>query len=124
MKSNLKDILESIPDFEDFMKLASEIAELSLKKMQLENIIRAKESKAVTQVNIDQGYWMNGKPPSMSYIESTYKYTGVDGKLVEDRSKLAETTAMLEKKKIQLSIYRDMINLFQTVSANERSQGF
>ena len=124
MKSNLKDILESIPDFEDFMKLASEIAELSLKKMQLENIIRAKESKAVTQVNIDQEYWMNGKPPSMSYIESTYKYTGVDGKLVEDRSKLAETTAMLEKKKIQLSIYRDMINLFQTVSANERSQGF
>jgi hypothetical protein len=121
MKANLKDVLEAIPDFDDFMKLADEIGELSFKKMQLDNVIKGKEALIVTQASTDVGYFMNGKAPSMSYIESTYKYTGFDGKLLEERTRLADITSQLEKKKIQLAIYRDMLEVFRTVSANERS---
>lgn len=122
MKANLKDILESIPDFEDFMKLADEIATLSYNKMQLENQIKAKEAqtfaKAINEFMID------GKRPSASHVEKAYLHTGINGELLSEREKLAYVSSSLENKKIQLSIYRDMINLFQTVSANERSSGF
>jgi len=120
MKTSVKDILESIPDFEDFIKLAEEIGELSFNKMQLENKIKAQESviftKAINEFVID------GKRPSVSHIERAYLHTGISGELLEERAKLALITSQLEKKKIQLSIYRDMLEVFRTLSANERSQ--
>ena len=121
MNTNLTEILKSIPDFEDFLSLADEIGELSFKKMKLENIIKGKEAQVVTLVSIDSGYFVNGKPPSMAYIEATYRYTGVDGKLLEERNKLADITAMLEKRKLQLSVYKDMLDVWRTLSANSRS---
>lgn len=123
MKANLKDILESIPDFEDFMKLAEEIRELSFKKMKLENSLKAGE--AITFKEAMSKTLENGKLPSTSFVTNAYLHTGFNGELVGDRELLAATISELEQKKIQLSIYRDMINLFQTVSANERnSSGF
>lgn len=122
MKANLKEILESIPDFEDFMKLAEEIGELSYRKMQKETLIKAMESetfKVAMKEPLD-----NGKFPSTSFVANAYLYTGLRGELIPYREQLAEITASLDKKKIQLSIYREMINLFQTVSANERNSGF
>lgn len=119
MKANLRDIIESIPDYEDFVKLAEEIGELSFKKMQLDNRIKAAEAetfKAAMGQPLE-----NGKLPSASFVNGAYIHTGLSGQLVEQRELLADYTAQLEKKKILLSIYRDMINLFQTVSANERS---
>lgn len=119
MKSNLKDIIESIPDFEDFMKLAEEIGELSFKKMQLENKIKAKEAETFTKA-INE-FMIDGKRPSVSHIEKAYLHTGINGELLPDRELFADISAMLDKRKIQLSIYRDMLEVFRTVSANERS---
>jgi len=123
MKANLKDILEAIPDFEDFQKLASEIGELSFNKMKLENQIKAKEAETFRKaMSIPNG---DGKFPSASFVTNAYLHTGFDGELIEERMKLADVTAMLDKRKIQLSIYRDMLELFRTFSANERtSSGF
>ena len=122
MKASLKEVLESIPDFEDFMKLANEIGELSFKKMQLDNKI--KEAEAVA-FRIAMGSPLeNGKPPSATFVNNAYLHTGMNGELVEKREMLADISATLEKRKLQLSIYRDMINLFQTISANERNSGF
>ncbi len=121
MKSNLKDILESIPDFDDFMKLSEEIGQLSFEKIRMENAIKVKESetfKKAMELQID------GKRPSVSYVENAYMTTGIEGELIGLRDGLAYLIGELDKKRIQLSIYRDMINLFQTVSANERSSGF
>lgn len=119
MKSNLREIIESIPDFEDFLKLADEIGELSFKKMQLENQLKAKESatfrRAMSTPNVD------GKFPSASFVTNAYLHSGVDGELLEEREKLADISAMLDKRKIKLAIYRDMLEVFRTVSANERS---
>ena len=119
MKSNLKDIIESIPDFEDFMQLASEIGELSLRKMTLENQIKEGESNTFkTAMNT---MLIDGKKPSASYIAFAYQHTGLNGELVTMRAELAYVQSQLDKKRIQLSIYRDMLEVFRTVSANERS---
>lgn len=122
MKANLKEILESIPDYDDFMKLASDIGSLSLKKMRLENDIKKEESttfiKAVNELRID------GKRPSVSHIENAYMHSGIDGEILQLRDDLAYVMAELDEKRIKLSIYKDMIGLFQTVSANERNSGF
>lgn len=121
MNSNLKELAESIPDFDEMINLADEIGELSFKKMQLENRIKAEESAIVAKVYSDVKYYVGGKPPSMSFIESTYKYTGLDGQLTQKREELAYVTSILEKSKLRLYIYKDMLEVFRTVSANERS---
>lgn len=122
MKTSLKEILESIPDFEDFMKLASEIGELSFKKMRLEVEIKSKESKVFRDAM--KMPLENGKLPSASFVVNAYMQDGLNGELIQYRESLADYTAQLEKRKLQYSIYKEMIGLFQTVSANERNQGF
>lgn len=122
MNANLAEVLKSIPDFDDFMKLADEIATLSYNKMQLENFIKAKEAETF-RTAMSQPL-ENGKLPSATFVSSAYSHTGLNGELIPEREKLAYVQSSLENKKIQLSIYRDMINLFQTISANERSSGF
>jgi len=121
MKTSVKDILESIPDFEDFMKLADEIGELSFRRLNLDRLIKASEAFIVRRATSSQEYFIGGRPPSMQYIESTFKHTGFNDELLEIRKELAEVTSELDKKKIQLSIYRDMLEIFRTLSANERS---
>lgn len=122
MKASLKEILESIPDFEDFMKLADEISDLSYNKMQLENGIKAKEAQTFREAMIKP--LENGKPPSSSFVTNAYLHTGFNGELLVEREKLAYIQSALERKKIQLSIYRDMLEVFRTVSANERTTSF
>lgn len=121
MNSNVKEIFNIIPDFEEFMKLTDEIGELSFKKMKLEKDIKAKEADVVKVVTSDQKYFSGGKPLSMSFIDSTYKYTGLDNELLQEREALADITAQLEKRKLQLAIYKDMLEVWRTLSANERS---
>jgi hypothetical protein len=122
MKSNLKDILEAIPDFEDFVNLSEEIGELSFKKMQLDNKI--KEAETLTFRAAMASPLENGKLPSATFVNNAYLHTGMNGELVEKRERLAEISAMLEKRKLQLSIYRDMLELYRTFSANERTSSF
>lgn len=123
MKANLKDILESIPDFEDFLKLAESIRELSFKKMKLENALKAGEANTFREAMNKP--LENGKLPSSSFVVNAYLHTGLNGELLGDRELLASTISELEQKKIQLSIYRDMLEVFRTISANERiSSGF
>jgi len=122
MKSNLQAILEAIPDFEDFMQLADEIGELSFKKMQLDNKI--KEAETLVFRTAMASPLENGKLPSATFVNNAFLHTGMNGELVEKREQLADYSAQLEKKKIQLSIYRDMLELYRTFSANERTTSF
>ncbi len=122
MKANLKEILESIPDYEDFMKLAGEIGQLSFEKMRLENQIKTKEAETFRAAMTPRN--PGDKVPSVSFVENAYLHTGFDGQLTALRDGYAYLCGELDKKRIQLSIYKDMIGLFQTVSANERASGF
>ncbi len=118
MKSNLKDIVDAIPDFEDFLKLADEISNLSYQKLQLENNIKALEAETFRKAMKQP--LENGKSPSSSFVTNAYVHTGLDGELLPEREKLAYVISKLDNYKIKLSIYKDMIEFFRTVSANER----
>lgn len=119
MKANIKDIIDVIPDFDDLTKLVAEIAELSFKKMQLENRIKAAEAETFRTAMARP--LENGKLPSSSFVSNAYLHAGLNGELVEQREKLADISAMLDKRKLLLSLYRDMMEMFRTVSANERN---
>lgn len=121
MNTNLREIFSSIPDFDEFMKLVDEIGFLSFNKMSLEKDIKTAEANVVRECITSDKYFQGGKPPSMSYIESTYKYTGLNNEILPLRERYADLSAQLDKRKLQLSVYRDMLEVWRTLSANERS---
>lgn len=110
-----------IPDFEDMLKVAQKIKDLSLRKTKLELTIDDMVSKTVVELTTNPEHHINGKPPSMAFINRTYTTTGLDGKIFEYREKLAEVETNLEYYKNKLYIYRDMIDVWRTVSANKRA---
>lgn len=123
MKANLKDIIDVIPDFDDLVKIVDEIQKLSFEKLRLENLIKAAESETFKQAMSKP--LENGKFPSSSFVSNAYLHTGLDGELIQQREELAGIASKLERKKLLLSLYRDMMEMFRTVSANERtSSGF
>ncbi len=122
MNANLTEILKTIPDFEDFMNLSNEIAELSLRKMRLENQIEQQEAETFRTAM--KTPLQDGKLPSVSFVTNAYMKTGINGELQIVKDELAFVTSELDKKKMQFSIYKEFIGIFQTISANERSNGF
>ena len=111
----------NIPDFEDMVKVSEKIRELSLEKTRLELKIDDSFSKTVLQLTTNPEYFVNNKPPSMVFIKATYGFGGLDGKLYEYRIQLGTIEAELEYLKNKLNIYRDMIDVWRTVSANKRA---
>lgn len=124
MNSSVEDIIKQIPDFEEFLKLADQIRDLSFQKLLLEKEIKEMESNVFKSVTTDQKYLVGGKTPAISYIENTYKHTGLDGEILPLREQYARVNSDLERAKLQLDIYKQMVGIFQTVSANERGAGF
>jgi len=121
MQGKVEEVLKAIPDFEDFMKLSEEISKLMYKKMSLESEIKELESAVFRKVTKDTDFFQNGRPPSMSYIEQTYKYTGLSNELMPVRDDLAKVVSELERKKLQMDIYKSMIEVWRTLSSNQRS---
>lgn len=120
METTASKFLSKLPEFDALFDLVNKIAETSVTKLSLENLIKQKEAETVLTVTTDERFFMGGKPPSMSFIESTYKYLGVHGELLPLRQSLAETYATLEKLRGTLDIYKEMLGTWQTLSANER----
>lgn len=110
-----------IPDFEDMLKVSAEIRDMSLEKTRLELIIEDSVAKTVRMLTTNAEYYVNGKPPSMSFINATYAFSGINGEIYEYRVKLGNVTAELEFLKNKLTIYRDMIDVWRTISANKRA---
>lgn len=110
-----------LPDFDDMFSLAEQIADLTRRKLSLETDISFKQSEIVVRATTEEQFKQNGKTPSMEFIKSSFMQTGFDGELKELRSQLVDVTAELERKKQKMQIYRDLISVFQTQSANERA---
>lgn len=109
----------TLPDFADMINIANGIADLLRDKLWLENEISFDEAQVTVEAS--GKILVNGKPPSMEYIKNSYLVTGFDGKLKEKRNKLADVQAELERKRLILQIYRDMLDIYRTESANERA---
>lgn len=121
MDVNITTLVSKIPDFDEFAKLADEIGILLYEKLRLEKDIKAREATIVREVTTNPQYRLENKVPTMSYIESTYRFSGLDGELLPLRDSLAQVISELERKKITLSVYKDMIEVFRTISANQRT---
>src|SRR3990172_13067160 len=120
MNDNLTEILKSIPDFEDLLSLVNQIRELSFKKLLLEKEIKEKESEVFRTMTSDKNYLVNGKSPSTSFIENTYKHSGLSGEILPIREEYSKVTVDLDRCKMTMDVYKNMISVFQTLSANER----
>ena len=115
-----------IPDFDDMFKLAEEIGKLTREKLILEHTLEVREAWIVRRVVSDPKYFVGGKSPSMEFIKKTYLITGLvdeDGgsELIKQRAELTEKISELEKSKLRFQVYRDMIDVWRTVSANQRA---
>ena len=110
-----------IPDFEDMLSISAEIRDKSLEKTRLDLMIEDGVAKTVKTLTTNPEFFTNGKAPSIAFIERTYEFTGLDGELYNLRVKLGTVTAELEYLKNKLMIYRDMIDVWRTVSANKRA---
>lgn len=65
-------------------------------------------------------FLVGGKPPSMSLIESTYLYTGIENDILPLREKLSIAVANLERYRSRLDLYKEFLNMWRTLSASER----
>ncbi|HAQ02981.1 TPA: hypothetical protein DCQ22_03770 [Candidatus Nomurabacteria bacterium] len=120
METTASKFLSQLPDFEILFELVNRAAEISSTKLFLENEIKQKEAETVLKVTTEEKYFMGGKPPSMSFVENTYKFLGTEGELLPLRHQLAEVISSLEKLRGTLDIYKEMLGTWQTLSANER----
>jgi hypothetical protein len=110
-----------LPDFDDMIEYANSISDLLKRKLILETEISMGESTAVqyAMANVK----INEKPPSMEYIKNTFLVEGIQGmcELLPLRKEHAEVAAELERKRLLLQIFRDMLEVYRTESANERA---
>lgn len=109
------------PDFDTMMELAENIRDLTLKELVLKNEIKQRESEIVMEVTTNPTYYKDGKIPAMNFIEATYKVNGINGELAESRNTLANVSAELDFCKRKFDILKDMLNAWQTESANLRA---
>jgi len=114
-------IIINPPDFEDMMEIAERIRELSIKELQLRNEIKTLEAKAVMEATTNSKYHVNGKTPSMAFINSTYVITGIENEILTPRSNLIDAVASLEYNKNLFYIKKDMLEVWRTDSANKRA---
>ena len=113
-----------LPDFDILFDLTAEIGKLKrdilLDEARLDQLL-AEITEAVTT---DPNYFINDKIPSMSYIKSYYHVAGINDKtakvLKEVKERIAINKGELKNKELLFQVYRDMISVWRTTSANKR----
>lgn len=110
-----------LPDIEEMMQIVDDIYELSLRKTALEVDLSFAETLISREASTNEKYFRNGKAPSQSSIKDTWFYGGFDGELVPRRRELGEISAKIDMLKNKLTLLRDMIEIWRTQSANERT---
>lgn len=113
-----------LPDFESMDVLSGTIAKYRLDadhaKLELDSYV----AECVRRAYTDKENWINGKPPTQSYIDNVVKYKG---NTLEDELKIKELTSQYrtllrfaEESSSLLETMRNRIQAFQTLSANRR----
>lgn len=101
-----------LPEFEKLFELVQEMKQLQFEISKLDIKIKYYES-IIFREGKEHGQ-------SVAYIENAFKFPGNDGELIELRLQLAEKEAELAAKKYELLLYRDMIEVWRTIQANNR----
>lgn len=76
----------------------------------------------------DATYFVSDKPPSMAYIKANYHVLGLTKDQGEElemlHSRLAENEGRLRELELLFDVYRSMIDVWRTESANLRGSYF
>ena len=114
----------TLPDFDDLVALTGEVKKsqtnLLLAKAKLDRL-KALITKKATQ---EEKYWVNGRVPSMAFIESNYHVNGLNPqtrkKLHTLQDEIAELAGDLKSQDLLFQVYQDMIGVWRTEAANKR----
>jgi hypothetical protein len=113
-----------LPDFDDMIKLASEIGNKKTKIMLNEADLDLVQAEITDTVTKDEKYWVGGKPPSNAHITSTYHILGISdstkGALAVLRTEIAMLTGDLRADELLFRVNEEMIDVWRTQSASER----
>lgn len=120
MNLSALELAKKLPDYTDLLEIATQIEQLSIKKSALEGAIKLSEANVIKEVTTNPVYFQAGKVPSMVYIDATYRFLGLENELPELRQTVAGLGYNIEKLKATMDVYRTMIGIWQTLSANER----
>lgn len=121
MKSiSAADLLAKLPDVEDLLDLSAEIAKKQLAVSMLESEIKVQEANIVAECLTDSRRFSGGKPLSLAAIERLYLHTGFDGSILKLRNALSKAKVEAEELRRKMEVYKEMIELYRTIAANER----
>ena len=101
-----------LPDFQEMWELIQKIRQTSLEVSKLDIQIKFLESITFRKGK-EQGLAVN-------FIENAYKTTGFDDEIIPLRLELAEKMSELNALKHELELNRSLVEVWRTVSANER----
>ena len=108
------------PDFEEMMKMLDVIRLLNNEVQALKVEIDVEEAEIVKKVSRDKSYSPDGKYLSTTFINSTYKVTGIDGELIPKRKKLGRAVAELDKAYKMFEVMKMQFEAWRTDQANNR----
>ncbi len=113
-----------LPDFDDMDMLARAVATKRIESDQFKSRLDNAVAECVRTAYMDNRYWVNGKPPTQSYIDNVVK---VVGNSPEDAAYLSSLNAAYRQSQREaeqtsnlLENMRDKIKAFQTISSNRR----
>lgn len=113
-----------LPDFDDMIKLASEIGNKKTKIMLSEANLDLVQAEITDIVTKDKKYWVGDKPPSNAHIISTYHILGISdstkGTLAILKTEIAVLTGDLRADELLFRVNEEMIDVWRTQSASER----
>jgi hypothetical protein len=120
--------VENLPDFDELIALTGEIGGLKTTLMVDKASLERLEAEITQRVTDLPQYHVGEKPPSMAYIKSHYHVLGcdedTDRELGELKAVIAGNEGKLREKELLFQVYRDMIDVWRTESANKRGAFF
>lgn len=114
----------NLPDFDDMDKVAKIVADAKARLEDAKNFLDAYISDCVKAAMISKDYWINGKPPTMSYVD---RVIAIEGNTKEDkeilknaRQEIVNQIQRYQEARGLLDNMKDRIGVWQTTSANMR----
>ena len=109
-----------LPDFDEMVEMVENISELSYTKSLLEIALKARENAIMIEAVTESKHFLNGKPRPITFIKDAWIYSGFDCELLDARKEMAKLSSEVWKYKMLLDLMKAKIDVWRTLSANER----
>lgn len=112
------------PDYDELMGAIEEIQKWMVKKQTLKVDIEEMEASTVLKVATNRELSPDGKIPSIAFINSTYKVTGINNEITPKRREYAIVSTNLEKAQNLFEVMKMQFDHWRTEQANLRRSTF